>query len=413
MTSMANVYVAPNSFVQIEPSVGVNALNSNTVIVTNDINPTIPGPIQINISSNGGASFTSSFLPLPAGFGAAANSVVTYGFPNVFLINAFALNIVNNELIDGSVILYRSLDNGATFQTIMVFQGFGNRIFLDKPSNAIDNSGGSQYFGNAYVTYTRFFNDFTLQDVYFHYSIDTGAAWSGPMKMSVPNTIANGTSVAVGALGEVYMSWIDSTANPNANFIIRRSDNGGVSFAPQVNVSLFTLVPFNHLPVDNWQFQVTTNSFIDCDISSSPFRGNVYAVWQDYSLGTANIFISVSSNQGATWSVPLKVNDSAAGTQNFYPSLAVSPINGAVFIIYYTNRVNPTLMDVFLAGSYDGGVTFQPNIRVTDQSFDPNNGQVRTYIGDYITTTIKDTGVITVWTDTRTGNAQIFSQLTN
>ncbi|GAA0852391.1 hypothetical protein GCM10008915_70520 [Bifidobacterium pullorum subsp. gallinarum] len=129
-------------------------------------------------------------------------------------------------------------------------------------------------------------------------------------------------------------------------------------------------------------------------------------MWQDYREGYSDIFLSISTDFGQTWGAPKPIANSPVGSQNFFPAITVSPTDGAVFVSYYTNRVSPLNLDVFLATSRDGGTTFI-NTRITTTSFSVAGLQV---IGDYIGNAIvPQTGrLVTAWTDTRTGTENIW-----
>ncbi|MNI82348.1 hypothetical protein D3C73_1390480 [compost metagenome] len=110
--------------------------------------------------------------------------------------------------------------------------------------------------------------------------------------------------------------------------------------------------------------------------------------------------MSRSTDNGLTWSSPIQADNGVTISQNIFPALAVSPFTGKIAIAYYTNRVNSSLLDVWLAVSTDGGLTFT-NTKVTDVNFNPNN-PASPFIGAYISVAFKlNDDVIVSWTDTR------------
>jgi hypothetical protein len=97
---------------------------------------------------------------------------------------------------------------------------------------------------------------------------------------------------------------------------------------------------------------------------------------------------------------------------HFFPWMAVS--HGLLSIVFYDRRLDPQnhLVDVFYAESADGGVSFSPNLRVTDQPSDPGT---LNFIGDYIGIASNGTLAHPVWTDLRNvsiipGNEDIFTE---
>ncbi|PGC29446.1 hypothetical protein COM11_13805 [Bacillus pseudomycoides] len=415
-----------------EPTVGVNPKNPLSIIAASHAY-TLPGGFpQFGLyrSTNGGAPFTTTFLPVPAGFRNTGDPIIDADLNNRWLLAGIAVQPLSPTVDRASIIVYQSLDDGATFPNIINVSGINNNFFDDKEYLAFDKTPSSPFVGNAYISYTRFTNDTGSSQILLQRSIDGGSTWLPSVPISGvipgPTSFVQGSNVQVGPNGEVYVAWIEGDST-NATFRIRRSDNGGVNFGPTVNVSAIIRVPDPLTAnVPTWAFRVPTFAFLAVDRSKCFGSANfarVYAVWQDYGTANAHILLSFSDNGGATWSDPIRVDNSSENTQNFFPFVAVSPCSGTVTVIYYTNRVSSTLLDVFLAVSTNGGATFT-NTRITDVSFNPNAdpsfGNPSTFIGDYIFSAFippalsEPEKLISVWTDTRSNNSQdIFGNISD
>jgi hypothetical protein len=83
-------------------------------------------------------------------------------------------------------------------------------------------------------------------------------------------------------------------------------------------------------------------------------EGNLYAVWQDGRFsptGNAKIAFSMSTDAGATWSTPIRVDQSVGNAPAFTPQITVSP-SGTVAVEYYdlenATAAQPDLTDAFL-----------------------------------------------------------------
>lgn len=162
------------------------------------------------------------------------------------------------------------------------------------------------------------------------------------------------------------MGWINQPPG-NTDLKITTSPDGGVTFSPETMVASVVVPPD---PLPGYTFRCLTFPSLAADISNAPTtRGNVYAVWQDFRKGYSDIFIATSTNFGVDWGAPISITGSPVGSQNFFPAITVSPADGAIFVNYYTNRLNPLNLDVYLATSRDGGMTFI-NTRITTTSFD-------------------------------------------
>jgi hypothetical protein len=411
---MANIQVTPSG-PQQEPSITLNVLDQTTIIVTTNDLRSGNNMTTVYRSTNGGTSYTQMLMSPPSGFAASGDAVSAYGYRDLFLVAATALNV--NPVRDSSIIVYRSTNNGATFSSpIIVNQGFGTQIYNDKPSLRIDTSNGSPYVGQAYIAYTRYYNNFNKTETLFQRSLDQGLTWQTPILLTnqVQGISNFGTSVAIGPTGQIFVGWMQYGPG-TPQFLMRRSDDGGLTFGPITVVANVTLT-ITPLPVPNFEFRVLTIAYLAVD--NSPFLGEgiVYAVWQDSRTGTSHIYLARSLNNGATWSSPLQVDDSPPGTQNFLPNFTVSRDNGGIKVMYYTNRVNSALIDVFLAESNNAGASFLPNTRVTSVSFNPNAdpslGVPTPSIGDYNDLVVKANGSrVIVWMDTRTGIQNIWEDI--
>jgi hypothetical protein len=86
-----------------------------------------------------------------------------------------------------------------------------------------------------------------------------------------------------------------------------------------------------------------------------------------------------------------------------------------VNVVFYDRRNDPAnlLMDLYLAQSFDGGHSFEPNRRVTTVSSDPTAGGARAgLIGEYIGLAAPSADrVHPVWTDTREGNQDVYTSI--
>jgi hypothetical protein len=83
-------------------------------------------------------------------------------------------------------------------------------------------------------------------------------------------------------------------------------------------------------------------------------EGNLYAVWQDRrfsSAGTSKIAFSMSTDGGATWSTPIRVDQSPGDTPAFIPQITARA-DGTVAVQYYdlehSTTSDPDLTDQFL-----------------------------------------------------------------
>lgn len=122
-----------------------------------------------------------------------------------------------------------------------------------------------------------------------------------------------------------------------------------------------------------------------------PRTGALYVVFErtEVAEGTdRNIWMMKSTDRGATWTERVKINDDPAeprefGANQYHPGVAVAP-DGRITVAWHDFRndilfnsetkgvrfSNPdeTYWDVYASYSVDGGVTWAPNVRVSDRS---------------------------------------------
>lgn len=109
------------------------------------------------------------------------------------------------------------------------------------------------------------------------------------------------------------------------------------------------------------------------DPGSAAFKDRLYAAWGDARTGRSEIYLSYSSDRGASWSPPRVVSDDspwappAVGPDNHMPTLAVNHA-GVVGLTWYDRRDSPdnTGFVPRFRASLDGGDTWLPSVRLTD-----------------------------------------------
>ncbi|WP_438432082.1 sialidase family protein [Gorillibacterium sp. sgz500922] len=402
-----NFQVTPTGPPKNEPSVAVNLLIPGIMVaVSTDSSSGVP-QTGLYRSLDGGFSWSNTLLPLPPGFTGAEAATVSYGFPSTFVVSAHVFPGAS----DGTAVFYISTDNGVTFSPpVIVALGFGTYINNDETNITIDTGQSSPYLGNIYLSYNHQYNvaNGGNSTAFLQRSTDNGVTWNPTILLSSESEQVERPDVTVDLTGIVYAAWV--TVNPSYRYVIRRSLDGGATFEAPVQVSAVVPVP-TVLPVAGYAFRVLTFAAIATDRSVGPATGNVYAVWQDNRQGYADIFMSISTDQGIHWSAPVSITGAPAGSQNFFPAIDVDPLTGVVNIIYYSNQVDGFNLDVYVARSINAGASFT-NTRITNTSFNPNGSSPVPVplIGDYIDImSVPPGGYIGVWMDTSPGSQTIFA----
>ncbi|HEY1583364.1 MAG TPA: sialidase family protein [Chthoniobacterales bacterium] len=326
----------------------------------------------------------------------------------------------DSNFTQGVIVVSRSIDGGSTFGSpALVFKPDNSADFPDKPWMAVNNfSGTSTPAGRIVVTWTLFTTN-GASPILRSYSDDHGITWSSPLAVIAASASAQGSQPVFlrdGRLAIIFWNFGDSgfggddapaTTDPPEEIDMVLSNDGGVTFGPATKV----------VGVNRYDQPVFRSGVFLPSATTDRTNGNLYVVYQ--ALDTANvprILFTKSTDAGATWSTPLAASDNP-GTGVFNPAISSSPDGQTLTVSFYDQRDsggNSALCNLYLAQSFDGGATWQPNIRLTSESSNATLAPLtdQGYIlGDYLgiaETTNPDVPAIPVWVDTRTGSPDPF-----
>lgn len=131
---------------------------------------------------------------------------------------------------------------------------------------------------------------------------------------------------------------------------------------------------------DYWMNRPRSEGAVIPDLAADPgsplFKDRLYVVWSDFRSGRLEVMYSYSSDKGRTWSPEKVVSDDRPapeplinGPDNMTPTVAVNK-DGVVCVNWYDRReFNDDLgWNIRLRCSLDGGDTWSPSTKVTDQA---------------------------------------------
>jgi hypothetical protein len=314
------------------------------------------------------------------------------------------------------VAVLTSTDGGRTFGPV-VDASPGAPGEQDKEWIAADTTS-SPHRGNVYVAWTN-----GSSTMLFSRSTDGAGTFSAPVTLSASGDGGIGAQVAVGADGEVYVAWLSS----DRRVWFTRSNDGGTSFAPPAPIASLEAIGHKQwctVPdivrgsvrirdVLNGDIRVREWPSLAVDTSGGPHRGRVFVAVPSRGAGPdeSDVFLMSSSDAGATWTAPRRINDDVTSADNFHPQVAVDD-HGVLAVSWYDRRLSDPVpnwwIDVFAAVSTDGGETFAGNVRVGDVSFapgvtNPHPGIANScYMGEYMGLTQAPGGGFAIaWGDNR------------
>jgi hypothetical protein len=310
-------------------------------------------------------------------------------------------------------------DNGTTWTPVICAYASGGGL-LDKNHLWVDNSATSPFVGNLYNAWTDFYGP-NNNNIEIIRSTNAGVSWTNKQNISSAVNAGShnqGVNIQTGPNGEVYAIWsiYDSWPSDEKAIGFAKSMDGGVTFSTATRIInnikgiRTTEVGKNH----------RVNSFpsMATDISGGAYDGNIYIVWANIGVPGVNsgtstdIYMIRSTNQGQTWSTPIKVNQdpTGLGKKHYFPWITCDPETGALSVIFYDDRnVTSNKCEVWCANSFDGGDTWE-DFRVSDVDFTPApiSGLAGGYMGDYLGIAARGAKVYPVWTDNRTGTAMTY-----
>ncbi|HOJ02562.1 MAG TPA: glycosyl hydrolase [Bacteroidota bacterium] len=388
-----------------EVSIAINPLNPDNLIAGANLR-------YVYASFDGGVTWTQDQLP----FG-------TWGDPCVLFDKTGRAYIANLTYGWDAITVRYSDDGGRTWSRGVKLYGpssdsaragsFYNSSLQDKEWLATDMTN-SPWSGAIYAAWTDFtkYGSENPQDstvIVFARSTDRGESFEPFVRVSdtggdavdSDNTV-EGAVPAVGAEGEVYLTW----AGPRGLYFDRSLDGGQTWGEDRVisdmpggwDIDISGISRANGLPITV------------ADISTAPTRGTVYVNWVDSRNGDHDVFILSSTDQGQSWRGPVRVNDDAVGNgkEQFFTWATVDAATGTLYVVFYDRRrYESDSTDVYLATSTDGGLTFV-NERISEAIFYPTP---MVFFGDYNGISAHNGRVRPIWTQLDQGQLSIHTCL--
>ncbi|HEY4111887.1 sialidase family protein [Puia sp.] len=423
---MSNIQVTRNS--------STNNAHSECAIVINPNNPlqivtaskrfnnihTYDFTLAAEFSADGGHTWQNSApYALPAGATVMTDPTVAWDdIGNVYTLGLVGKNPPKFDTI--GMVVYKSTDGGQTWGAPNLIHTSVND---DKQWMVGDTNPASPFHGRIYAVWDD------LSTMRFARSLDHGATWIGDGGNTVSATSLTGDSylpeINVSANGDIYIAWL-------AGSMIKmlKSTDGGNSFqltpvAPATGITTFG----SGLPsAGGWSVFPGANFRVVTCPTACVSGQTVVVAWDDYRGGASRIYYARSVDGGTSWTTgasgqPLLTGSIPANMQHFFPQFAADP-SGVFGCAFYEFGPKPStlLIDVLMAQSFDGGATFN-SYTVTDQPWDPavdapwahhTDGTIDssvTFIGDYFGIDASVRGFYPLWTDTRTGVQELFTDI--
>jgi hypothetical protein len=394
-----------------ESDIRVNYLNPQKIIgASNNISSS--GRQAMFFSTNGGASWGQTLLPLVTGDAFMSDPTVDWTSDGTAWSTTIGINSAGTVL---TMRAYKSTDMGATWSFDATFSG--SLTNNDKQMMWVDHSASSPFKDNIYVIWHPGAPAVVARR--------TGPAgsWQAPVQVSGAETTgtAIGDDIKTNSAGDVFAFFPD-TGSRRLN--VAKSTNGGVSFGTPVRIAT---------GFGSFQYAIPADAsrqpliYISGGAYRTSTKNNVYAAWNDLSGDTgctsgsgpgtnaastckSRIFFARSTDGGATWSAPVKVNNQSGLNDQFNQWLVVDETNGKIALMYYDTVGDSTRksVNVYYQSSTDDGVTWSTPFKVTTVSTNETTtgADSGNQYGDYNSLSGISGTFFPSWTDRRSGASE-------
>src|SRR6476469_5772031 len=363
---------------QAESFINVNPTNPNNLVATSN-NPSSASIFRA-YSTDAGATWTRGTIA--TGVACCDGQAAWDTFGNLFLV------YINNSVNQINVIL--STDGGATFSA-PVTAGTGS---VDQPSIAVGN-------GSVWVDWN------SSGSMVARGAPVTGLGAWGPFNalQTIPSASGSFGGIAVGPGpngGKVIVTYQSPTGGQGPATIYANVDADGLGaggFGARITVSPTNVGGFDFIPAQSGR-SIDAEAGLVWDATGGPFNNRIYLVYTDETVNENNdtdIEMRTSTDDGATWTAPVRVNDDATTNSQFLPYVALDPTTGTVAVGFHdcrndngvpgpggTNMIPNDDAEYYGTFSTDGGATWAPNRRLSggfSNAADAANG---IDFGDYV-----------------------------
>ena len=357
-------------------------------------------------SADGGHTFTQAEGTQPEGWKGGGDVSVAYDDEGAAYLSYLTSDVLGTASYwahnagRSGIWVRRSPDGGKTWEptpaVVRVWPSPDNPApqMVDMSRIWADMSPKSPHHGNLYVAWINWELDQSL--ILFSRSIDHGRTWSAPQRISTRAGLPrddNGGLVApigvVGPDGTQYVIWNDLNS-----IVFTTSTDGGKTFAP--SRSIVSVAPPYFGGATGIPGIVRVMGFPQIGLDWQ--HGTLYVTWSDFRNGDVDVFLSRSSDKGATWTPAQRIVGDPIhdGKDQFFQWLAVDQANGDIYVHFYDRRDDPAnrKTGVTLLRSIDGAATFT-GYTWSDAPFEAEN----VFLGDYSWLVAQGGKVYGIWVE--------------
>jgi subtilisin-like proprotein convertase family protein len=388
----------------------VAALGNKVVVAFNDSGSFLGGLSHFTgyaSSSNTGGSFIDhGILPASAVGDAGDPMLARDNATGAFYLTTLGFNS------DDVVQFFKSTDGGQTFgPPISIPAGASSSDSRNKEWLTVDNFAGAGQH-DIYSCDTNFGGPERIE---FFRSIDQGVSFGPPIVVSAAG--GQGCNVVVGPDHSVDVFYYRGTGGGGQEgdnkLFVRRSVDLGLTFGPEHQVADLNTNSANGDLALKGGFR--SNSFPQAAVN--PISGDLVVTYNDDpNLGSpdnGDVFYVKSTDDGVTWSSPVRINEVAANDQ-FSPTAAITPNGQSIMFGWYDRSEDANNLWFHRRGragtmnTTSGAITLRRSFQLspnTPVAIGQDPVVNATYMGDYDQIDATNAFFHTTWADNRDPSA--------
>jgi hypothetical protein len=395
------------------PTLVQNPTNAANVVVANRID-TPRFSCALHVSFDGGASFSQTPLPVPAGEPPKCYAPDAAFSSDGTLYVSF-VTLIGRGNVPHAVWISSSDDGGATLSEPARAQGdLSFQVRLAAHPEIADKLYLTRLDAREVALY-RFTT--TGNPIRASVSDDGARTWSYPriVTPAARERVVAG-SPAVAPDGTLHVAYLD-VGDDRLDYEGGHEGLGGPPHPGRWQLVMAS----SHDDGRTWtetavDYIVPTERFLAFlppfpTVAAGP-DGSLYVAFHDGRAGDADVYLWRSDDGGRTFGRATRVNDTVPGdgTAQRLPKVSVAP-DGRVDVVYYDRRADEddVMTEVSLQSSYDRGATFTDHRVLSDRPFDSTIGfgsdRDMPDLGSRLGLLSTDDKAMAVWTDTRAGTS--------
>jgi hypothetical protein len=347
----SNINISKSSGENAEESIVINPLNPANLFASETYS------LVTKYSLDGGLTWNNSNTSaLGSSVGDVSASWDAYG-------NLFLVRLTSSPY---HVVVGVSTNGGATFSFVYQTKSGDN----DQPTIV---TGPSSVAGqqSVWINYTDTSGNLIAQGAAV---AGLGVVGSFGGAQIAPGFGGDFGDIAVGPVGQMMVVYQDADSGIGPDTIYVNLDPNGLGtggFSAAISATTTRVGAFAPIPAQPKR-EIDAEAGLAWDCSGGLHNGRVYLVYTDRastSTSDTDIYVRYSDDNGTNWSAAVRVNDDPVGDgkSQFLPRIALDQTTGNIAVSFYDCRNSPSnnKTELWATVSTNGGLTFQPNVKVS------------------------------------------------